>query len=82
MLDAAGQGVHTFRVTRNADLERHEDEAEDLLDMVSDELRERRCASRHVLSYITSVDSRGWRARGGGPAGYGVRQAAGAPVNA
>lgn len=31
-----------LRVTRNADLEVHEDEAEDLLVMVSDELRERR----------------------------------------
>ena len=35
-------GAHCFRVTRNAQLERHEEEAEDLLDMISDELRERR----------------------------------------
>ncbi|CAD7699106.1 unnamed protein product [Ostreobium quekettii] len=37
-------GVHAFRVTRNAELERHEEEADDLLDMISDELRERRFA--------------------------------------
>jgi len=38
------KAVHVFRVTRNADLERHEEEADDLLDMVADELRERRFA--------------------------------------
>lgn len=38
----ASQEVHTFRVTRNADLERHEEGADDLLDMISDEVRERR----------------------------------------
>jgi polyphosphate kinase len=36
--------VHPFRVTRNADLSRDEEEAEDLLSMISDELRERRFA--------------------------------------
>ena len=36
--------AHPFRVTRNADVERNEDEAEDLLDMISEELRERRFA--------------------------------------
>ncbi len=36
--------VHAFRVTRNADLEREEEEAEDLIAMISDELRERRLA--------------------------------------
>jgi len=36
--------AHSFRVTRNADLARNEEEADDLLDMISDELRERRFA--------------------------------------
>lgn len=36
--------VHPFRVTRNADLGRDEDEAEDLLELISEELRERRFA--------------------------------------
>lgn len=36
--------VETFRITRNADLRRDEEEAEDLLEMISDELRERRFA--------------------------------------
>lgn len=36
--------AHTFRVTRNADVERNEEEAEDLLAMISEELRERRVA--------------------------------------
>lgn len=36
--------VHPFRVTRNADLRREEDEAEDLLELISEELRERRFA--------------------------------------
>jgi polyphosphate kinase len=37
-------GVYPFRVTRNADLRRDEEEAEDLLEMISAELRERRFA--------------------------------------
>lgn len=36
--------AHPFRVTRNADVERNEEEAEDLLAMISEELRERRVA--------------------------------------
>ena len=36
--------VHAFRVTRNADIEREEEVAEDLLAMISEELRERRLA--------------------------------------
>ena len=36
--------AHIFRVTRNADLERNEEEADDLLEMIEDELRERRFA--------------------------------------
>ncbi len=39
--------VHPFRVTRNADIRRDEEEAEDLLAMISEELRERRFA--HVV---------------------------------
>lgn len=37
-------GVHPFRVTRNADLARNEEEAEDLLSMIAAELRERKFA--------------------------------------
>lgn len=36
--------AHAFRVTRNADIERHEEEAEDLLETIEDELRERKFA--------------------------------------
>lgn len=36
--------AHPFRITRNADLRRDEEEAEDLLSMISEELRERRFA--------------------------------------
>ncbi len=35
---------HVFRVTRNADISRNEEEAEDLLEMIEEELRERRFA--------------------------------------
>lgn len=37
-------GTYLFRVTRNADVRRDEEEAEDLVAMISDELRERRLA--------------------------------------
>jgi len=37
-------GVHVFRITRNADVSRDEEEADDLTAMISDELRERRFA--------------------------------------
>lgn len=37
--------VHPFRITRNADIRRDEEEAEDLLSLISAELRERRFAS-------------------------------------
>ena len=37
--------AHPFRVTRNADVRRNEEEAEDLLEMISAELRERRFAA-------------------------------------
>ena len=36
--------AHAFRVTRNADVRRDEEEADDLLEMISEELRERRFA--------------------------------------
>jgi polyphosphate kinase len=39
------QSAHLFRVTRNADLRRAEEEADDLIRMISEELRERRFAS-------------------------------------
>lgn len=38
------KSTHIFRVTRNADVERSDDEADDLLEMIEDELRERRFA--------------------------------------
>ncbi len=37
-------GVYPFRITRNADISRNEEEAEDLIEMISEELRERRSA--------------------------------------
>ena len=36
--------VHGFRITRNADVRRDEEEADDLIEMIADELRERRFA--------------------------------------
>lgn len=36
------ESTSLFRITRNADIRRNEEEAEDLLSMISDELRERR----------------------------------------
>ena len=38
------ESAHIFRVTRNADIERNEEEADDLLEMIEEELRERRFA--------------------------------------
>jgi len=38
------EGVYAFRVTRNADVRRDEEEADDLLEMISERLRERRFA--------------------------------------
>lgn len=36
--------IHAFRITRNADLKRNEEIADDLIEMISEELRERRFA--------------------------------------
>ena len=36
--------IHPFRITRNADVRQNEEEADDLLSMISEELRERRFA--------------------------------------
>ena len=36
--------AHAFQITRNADIDRDEEEADDLIEMMSDELRERRFA--------------------------------------
>jgi polyphosphate kinase len=38
-------GSHPFRVTRNADVQRNEETAEDLLEVIQEELRERRFAT-------------------------------------
>ena len=38
------ESANIFRVTRNADVERYDEEADDLLEMIEDELRERRFA--------------------------------------
>jgi polyphosphate kinase len=38
------ESIYPFRITRNADVRRDEEEAEDLLGMISEELRERRFA--------------------------------------
>lgn len=38
------KSANVFRVTRSADIERNEEEAEDLLELIEDELRERRFA--------------------------------------
>jgi len=50
--------AHIFRVTRNADVERNEDEAEDLLDMINEELRERRFAPVVRLEVSESMPER------------------------
>jgi len=38
------ESVHLFRVTRNADLDRQDEEADDLLELIEEELRERKFA--------------------------------------
>ncbi|HWE02165.1 MAG TPA: polyphosphate kinase 1 [Tepidisphaeraceae bacterium] len=49
--DMAVVDVMPFRVTRNADLERDEEEAEDLLELMEEELRQRRFAQVVRLEY-------------------------------
>lgn len=49
--------AHVFRVTRNADIERNEEEADDLLEMIEEELRERRFADIVRLEIDTQMPS-------------------------
>jgi polyphosphate kinase len=49
--DMAVVDVMPFRVTRNADLERDEEEAEDLLELMEEEIRQRRFAQMVRLEY-------------------------------
>ncbi len=46
-----------FRITRNADIRRNEEEAEDLLSLISEELRERRFAEVVRMEIEEDVDS-------------------------
>ena len=50
-------GVMLFRITRNADLDRDEDGAEDLLDMIAEEIRQRRFAEAVRLEVGKNPDS-------------------------
>lgn len=58
-------GVYAFRVTRNADVRRDEEEADDLLAVISEELRERRFAPVVRLEIDASMpaDLRSYLAR-------------------
>lgn len=54
--------ANVFRITRNADVARNEEEADDLLEMIEEELRERRFAAvvrlevdKHMPSHIKSL---------------------------
>ena len=49
------EAVHPFRVTRNADVSREEEEADDLIEMMSEELRERRFAPVVRLEITTGM---------------------------
>ncbi len=51
-------GVYLFRVTRNADIRRDEEEADDLLAMISEELRRRRFAPVVRLEVTTQMPQR------------------------
>lgn len=57
--------VQPFRVTRNADVERNEEEAEDLLGVIEEELRNRKFAPivRLETSSLISSDLLGWLVR-------------------
>ncbi len=50
--------AHTFQITRNADIRRDEEEADDLIEMMSDELRERRFAPVVRLEVDESMPER------------------------
>jgi polyphosphate kinase len=50
-------GVMPFRVTRNGDIERDEEDAEDLLEMIEEELRARRFASVVRLEHGPNPDA-------------------------
>ncbi len=54
-----------FRVTRNADVDRNEEEADDLLDVIEEELRNRRFAPIVRLETTTSISDEllGWLVR-------------------
>lgn len=63
--------AHLFRVTRNASLERNEEEADDLLETIEDELRERKFAKivrleldeempKHIKKYLIKNLKIGW----------------------
>ncbi len=52
------EAVHAFRVTRNASLERAEDEADDLLELIAEELRERRFADVVRLEVAADMPER------------------------
>jgi polyphosphate kinase len=56
--DMAIADVMTFRVTRNADIERDEDEAEDLLELMEEEVKQRRFAK--VVRLEVSSDANPW----------------------
>lgn len=47
--------VHPFRLTRNADVDRNEEEADDLVELISEELRERRFAPAVRLEVGESI---------------------------
>lgn len=55
--DMAVVDVMNFRVTRNADLERDEEEAEDLLELMEEELRQRRFANVVRLEYGANANT-------------------------
>ena len=50
--------AHVFRITRNADVSRNEEEADDLLSMISEEVRERRFAAVVRLEVEASMPDR------------------------
>ena len=54
------RSVHGFRVTRNADIEIAEDEADDLLHVIEDEVRRRRWGDAVRLEVIADMPSQ-WR---------------------